>query len=65
MSDIADVRDVIMEAEAEVIAVVDEAIAEFFEPDMLTQLAMMVDMMPEEAWDLVDDETKDQIAEVL
>ena len=30
-----------------------------------TELAMMVEMMPDDAWDLVDDETKDKVMEVL
>ena len=65
MIDVADVRDAIMEAEALVTSVIDETIQEFNRPDQLTELAMMVEMMPDDAWDLVDDETKDKVMEVL
>ena len=63
--DIADQRDAVMEQQVEAEAVLDEVVAEFFKPDILTQLAMQVELMPEEAWDLVDEDTKDALAEVL
>lgn len=62
---VADVRDAIMQADAEVEGVVEEVITEFYMPDLLTQAALMVELMPDDAWNLVDDETKDRLAEVL
>ena len=63
--DIADLRDFVMDAEALSQEVLSEVEAEFYKPDLQMQLAMMVDMMPEDAWGLVDEDTKDRIAEVL
>ena len=65
MNDVADVRDAIMEAEALVGSVIDEAIKEYNKPDQLTELAMTASLMPDEAWDLVDDDTIDALEEVM
>jgi hypothetical protein len=54
-----------MDAEAMMDEVIAEVEAEFYKPDLQLQLALMVDMMPEDAWGLVDDDTKDRIMEVL
>jgi hypothetical protein len=65
VSNIADLRDDWMDAEAMMDEVIAEVEAEFYKPDLQLQLALMVDMMPEDAWGLVDDDTKDRIMEVL
>ena len=65
MLDISDVRDAYLEAQADVAEVMAEVLAEFNKPDDMLKLAMVMGQMPDEAWDLVLDETIDKIAEVL
>jgi hypothetical protein len=65
VSNIADLRDDWMDAEAMMDEVIAEVEAEFYKPDLQLQLALMVDLMPEDAWGLVDDDTKYRIMEVL
>lgn len=62
---IADERDAIMEADIEVGEVWAEVEAEWNAPDDKLRLAMAVMAMPEDAWALVDDDTKNGIEEVL
>ena len=63
--DIAVVRDALMEAEIDVGEILAEVEAEWTAPDDMLRLAMVVASMPEDAWGLVDEETKAGISEVL
>lgn len=62
---IADERDAVMEADLLVAEVWQEVESEWNEPDDKLRLAMAVMSMPEDAWALVDDDTKNGIEEVL
>lgn len=62
---IADERDAVMEADLLVAEVWQEVEREWNEPDDKLRLAMAVMSMPEDAWALVDDDTKNGIEEVL
>jgi len=63
--DIAEVRDAIMEAQAFTQKAILETVDQFTFPDKLLGLAVQTAIMPDEAWKLIDQETKDAIVEVL
>ena len=65
MIDVSDTRDAILDAQAEVMEAIAEAQEEWTRPDRLLKLAIDTATMPEEGWELVDDETKQGIVEVL
>jgi len=65
MLDKADIEDALLEAQARVGRYFQEAVLEYERPDMLLKLAMTANLMPEEAWNYVDDDTKMGINEVF
>ena len=65
MPNVTDARDAMLGVEAEVASVLAEVEEEWTRPDMVMKLALSVAMMPPEALALLDDDTKNGIAEVL
>lgn len=63
--DVSDVRDAIMQAQAEVQEAVAEAIAEFYKPDLELALAIKARAMTGEEWQLVDDDTRQATMDLL
>lgn len=65
MLDKADVQDAIVAAQDIVDQVVAEVMETFEKPDKLLELAIQAQAMPQEAWDLLDDETVKGLMEVF
>jgi len=63
--DIMDVRDAIMAAQIEANQIVSEAVTKFYEPDIMLKMALQAKMLPDEAWQYLDDQSKSKIMEVM
>ena len=62
---VADARDALMYAQTMTAEIVMEVMGEWYRPDDEVKLAMYAAATPPEAWDYVDDDTMNGIAEVL
>jgi hypothetical protein len=63
--DVADARDAIMRARTKTRTMFNKFRDNWHRPDQLTLLAISRAAMPKEAWDLLDQQTKDRLSEVL
>ncbi len=65
MANILDIRDAFIGARAGVAEAIEEALMDFYEPQLKLDLALRARLMPPEAWDLLDEQTKSLMQEVL
>jgi hypothetical protein len=63
--DVADLRDSFIDARAEVAGIMEEAVEEFYRPDKMLQLAVMVTASTPEEWAMLPPDVRAQIEEVL
>jgi hypothetical protein len=65
LPDSIDVKDAMLDAEEEVNAIFPEFYMEYSQAELELQLAIKAASMPDDAWALVDQQTKDGVMEVL